>query len=326
MVHLLQSFLVSGMLRVRPFRKGLDEKLYVRIFNAAFSDYDDMRSVTLEEVKTIANAPSFNLDGLMFGEWNGRTAGMVQAHVDVQREEKKGFIQNLSVLPDFRHRGIGRQLLNTAITVLKQNGMKTAAAWAQTDRLACTHLYSSFGFKRVRTSSLMKRNLLNHSRETEENEQVNLREARLKEDEEVALIMSLDNEAFREHFNYRPMTLEETKYMLFQSPFWQRQKVWFAMLNDQPVGYVVAGIDERLNREKNAKHGWILNIGVLKPHRQKDVGTALMLRGMSYLEAQGMEDALLYVDDQNPTHAIKLYEKVGFQIHHKSASYELQLA
>jgi mycothiol synthase len=314
------------LLKVRRFRKGLDEELYVRIFNAAFSDYDDMRSVTVEEAKTIANAPSFNLDGLMFGEWNGQTAGMVQAHVDKHREEKKGFIQNLSVLPEFRHRGIGRDLLKTAITVLKENGMKIAAAWAQTDRLACTHLYDSFGFKHVRTSSLMKRNLVNHSQETEENEQVNLREARLKEDEEIALIMRLDNEAFKEHFNYRPMTLDETKYMLLESPFWQHQKVWFAMLNDQPVGYVVGGIDEKLNREKNAKHGWILNIGVLKPHRRKDLGTTLMLQAMSHLKAQGMEDALLYVDDQNPTHAMKLYEKIGFQIHHKSASYELQLA
>ena len=97
------------------------------------------------------------------------------------------------------------------------------------------------------------------------------------------------------------------------------------MHEKQPVGYVVAGVDERLNQEKSAKHGWILNIGVLKPYRQRDVGTSLMLRAMSHLKVQGMEDALLYVDDQNPTHAMKLYEKVGFQIHHKSASYELQV-
>jgi mycothiol synthase len=312
------------MLKTRPFRKGADEEIYVRIFNAAFSGYDDMRNVTLDEVKTIANAPSFNLDGLLFGEWDGQIAGMVQAQVDKQREEKKGFIQNLSVLPEFRRRGIARELLKTAIAVLRENVMKIASAWAQTDKLACTHLYESFGFKRVRTSSLMKRSL-NDPSEMEEKEPTNLREARLTEDDEVALINRLDNEAFKEHFNYRPMTVEETKYLLLKSPFWQHQKVWFAMYEKQPVGYVVAGVDERLNQEKSAKHGWILNIGVLKPYRQRDVGTNLMFRAMSHLKAQGMEDALLYVDDQNPTHAIKLYEKVGFQIHHKSTSYELQL-
>ena len=312
------------MLKTRPFRKGVDEEFYVRIFNAAFSDYYDMRSVTLEEVRTIANAPSFNLDGLLFGEWDGQVAGMVQAQVDKQREEKKGFIGHLSVLPEFRRKGIARELLKTAIAVLREDGMKIASAWAHTDRLVCTHLYESFGFKRVRTSSLMKRSL-NDSSIMEEKEPTNLREARLTEDEEIALINRLDNEAFKEHFNHRPMTVEETRYSLLKSPFWQHQKVWFAMLEKQPIGYVVAGVDERLNQEKSAKHGWILNIGVLKPYRQRDVGTSLMFRAMSYLKAQGMEDALLYVDDQNPTHAIKLYEKVGFQIHHKSTSYELLL-
>jgi mycothiol synthase len=312
------------MLKTRPFRKGADEEIYVRIFNAAFSDYDDMRSVTLEEVKIIANAPSFNLDGLLFGEWDGQVAGMVQAQVDKQREEKKGFIHNLSVLPEFRGKGIAKELLKTAISVLRENGMKIASGWAQTDRLACAHLYESFCFKRVRTSSLMKRSL-KYSSEIEQKEPTNLREGRLTEDDEVALINRLDNEAFKEHFNYRPMTVEETRYQLLKSPFWQDQKVWFAMLEKQPIGYVVAGVDERLNQEKSARHGWILNIGVLKPYRQKDVGTTLMLRAMTHLRIQGMEDALLYVDDQNPTHAIKLYEKVGFQIHHKSVSYELQI-
>lgn len=312
------------MLKTRPFRKGADEEVYVRIFNAAFSDYDDMRSVTLEDARTIANAPSFNLDGLLFGEWDGQVAGMVQAQVDKQREEKKGFIQNLAVLPEFRGKGIAKELLKTAIGVLRENGMKIASAWAQTDRLACIRLYESFGFNRVRTSSLMKRSL-KQSAEMMEKEPASLREARVTENEEIALMNYLDNEAFKEHFNYRPITVEETKFLLLKSPFWQHQKVWFAMYEEQPIGYVVAGIDQRLNQEKNEKYGWILNIGVLKPYRQRDVGTALILRAMSHLRTQGMEDALLFVDDQNPTHAIKLYEKVGFQIHHKSIIYELQL-
>lgn len=313
------------MLKVRPFQKGVDEHIYVKVFNAAFSDYDDMRGVTLEEARTLANAPSFNLDGLLFGEWDGQTAGIVQALVDKHREEKKGFVQNLAVLPEYRGRGIARELLKTAIAVLKDRGMKVASAWAQTDRLVCTHLYETLGFKRVRTSSLMKRILVDCPRETDEDEPASLREAQLADEEEIALITRLDNEAFKEHFNYRPITVEETKYLRLGSPFWKSQKAWFATVDSQAVGYVVTGIDERLNREKNARHGWVLDIGVLKPNRRRDVGTTLMLRAMSYLKTQGMEDALLYVDDQNPTHAMKLYEKVGFQTYHKSASYELQL-
>jgi ribosomal protein S18 acetylase RimI-like enzyme len=93
----------------------------------------------------------------------------------------------------------------------------------------------------------------------------------------------------------------------------------------RPVGYVVAGIDVGLNKEKSVKYGWVLDIGVLKSYRRKGVGSALMHRAMRYLGSQGMENALLYVDDQNPTCAMKLYEKVGFTVYHKNAVYELQL-
>jgi len=38
-----------------------------------------------------------------------------------------------------------------------------------------------------------------------------------------------------------------------------------------------------------------------------------------------MEHALLYVDDMNPTNAIKLYEKLGFKIMTKNIVYQLPL-
>jgi mycothiol synthase len=313
------------LLEIRPFRKGFDEEIYRRIFNAAFADYDDIRSMTLHEVRTLEEAPSFNLDGLLIAEWNGQTAGMVQALVDKFREEKKGFIQSLAVLPEFRRRGIARSLVAKAIASLKERGMKVASAWVQTDRLACVHLYESYCFKRVRAMSLMKGSLTEAPPEVGGEESVCLREARIGEDEEIALINGLDNEAFKEHFNYRPMRFEETKYSLLKNPTFQDKKAWFAVVEDKPVGFVVAGIDAGLNREKCFKCGWILSIGVLKPYRRKGAGSTLMLQAMRYLKSLEMENALLYVDDENPTCAMKLYEKVGFKVFRKNAVYELPL-
>lgn len=313
------------MLKIRPFGKGIDEEIYVRIFNAAFLDYDDVRSVTLQEVKTLEDAPSYNLDGLLIAEWNGKTVGMVQALVDKFREEKKGFIQSLAVLPEFRNRGIAKKLVAEAISSLKGRGMKIAGAWAQTDRSACVHIYESFGFRCVRASSLMKASLTEIPN-VEVNKGVSLREAQYEDDQDVALINKLDNESFKEHFNHRPVTIEETKYVLLDMPWWKHQKAWFAVLEKQPLGYVIAGIDVGLNKEKGVKYGWVLDIGVLKPQRRQKIGSTLIRRAMQYLKSQGMENALLYVDDQNPTRAITLYEKVGFRVYHKSAVYELQLS
>jgi mycothiol synthase len=311
-------------LTIRPFRKGEDEETYVQIFNRAFLDYDDIRRVTVQDTKALEDAPSYNLDGLFIADWNGQPVGMVQALVDKFREEKKGFIQTLAVLPEFRRRGIAKKLLFEAVSTLKRRGMVAAGAWAQTDKPICTHLYESFGFKPVRTTSLMKASLL-ETRETVTNDAVSLKEAQTTSKEDIALINKLDNEAFREHFNHRPVTVEETEYMLLKTPWYGRQIAWLAILENQPVGYIVAGIDMGLNKEKHVKYGWINDIGVLKPFRRQKIGATLMKTAMRSLKSQEMVNALLYVDDQNVTKAAKLYETVGFKLYHRSAVYELQL-
>jgi len=50
-----------------------------------------------------------------------------------------------------------------------------------------------------------------------------------------------------------------------------------------------------------------------------------MLHGMRVLKDAGMRNAMLYVDDMNPTGAIKLYEKVGFTVAKRNLTLELKL-
>ena len=314
------------MLKIRPFRKGFDEEVFVSIFNAAFGDYDDIRSMTLEEMKKLEESPSFTADGMFIAEWNGETAGMINAHIDKLRKEEKGFVQWLGILPKFRGKGIARKLVEKALENLKQRGMKLAETWAQTDREGCVHIFESFGFKVARLTSMMKRSLENISCNIEENKEATIRDMRIKDEEDIKLLNWLDNETFKEHFNFRPRTLEETKYSLFEVPWFKVQKWFFAVLENQPAGFAGLGIDEGLNTEKNMKWGWILDIGVLKAYRRKGIGTSLMLHLMQSLKATGMEDALLYVDDMNPTNAIKLYEKLGFEVMRKNIIYQLPLA
>lgn len=319
------SFEDKPLLNIRPFKTGFDEEVFVSIFNACFGDYDDIRSMTLEEMRKMEESPSFNTDGMLIAEWNGETAGMINAHVDKLREEKKGFIQWLSVLPKFRGKGIAKQLVKKAIESLRQRGMETVETWAQTDRVACVHIFEGFGFKQARSTSIMKGSLNAIPSMIKGNEKITIREAQLNANSEIELINWLENEAFKDHFNYRPKPIEETRYVLLELPWFQNQTVFFALVQNQPVGFVAVGIDEGLNKEKNVRYGWVLDIGVLKPHRQKGIGTSLMLHAMRLLKTLEMEDVLLYVDDLNPTNAKKLYEELGFQTLRKNIIYHLSL-
>jgi len=314
------------VLKIRPFRKGFDEEVFVSIFNACFGDYDDIRSMTLEEMKKMEESPSFNTTGMLIAECNGETAGMINAYVDKLREDEKGFIQWLGVLPKFRGKGIAKKLLKKALESLKQKQMKVAETAAQTDKEACLHIFEGFEFRQVRVTSMMKRSLENIPCNIEENREVRIRSMRVKDEEEIKLLNRLENETFKEHFNFRPRTIEETKYALFEIPWFKQQKWFFAVLDNHSIGYAGVGIDEGLNKEKNMKWGWILDIGVLKPYRRKGIGTSLMLYGMRLLNHQGMEDALLYVDEMNPTNAVKLYQKLGFKVIRKNILYQLPLS
>jgi mycothiol synthase len=319
------SFEAKLLLKIRPFRKGFDEKAYVSLFNAAFSDYDDIRSITFEEMKKMEEAPGFSVDGMIIAEWSGETAGMINAYIDRLREEKKGFVQSLAVLPKFRRKGIANKLVEEALKSLRDRGMKVAEAWAQSDREDCVHIYESFGFKRVRIMSMMKRSLDVTFASIGENKEARIKKIQVQNEREIGLLNWLDNETFKEHFNFRPKTIEETKYTLFENPWFRRQEWFFAILDNQPVGYVGVGVDEGLNREKSLKWGWILDIGVLKPHRRKGIGNSLMFYALKLLKTMQMDDAVLYVDDMNPTGAIKLYEKLGFKVLRKHIVYQLPL-
>ncbi|MEM2119279.1 MAG: GNAT family N-acetyltransferase [Candidatus Bathyarchaeia archaeon] len=258
-------------------------------------------------------------------EIDGEPAGMVDAFIDKFREEKKGFIQMLAVLPKFRHKGVARKLFEEALKSLRQREMTVAEAWTRSDKQACIHIYESFGFKPVRIISMMRRTLENLPGNIGENTEASIKEVALNNEENLKLLNKLDNEAFKEHFNFRPRTVEETRYALLENPWFSKQEWFIAFLDEQPAGFVGAVIDEELNKEKKLRWGWIYDVGVLKSYRRKGIGARLMLHAMQRLKHYGMADIVLYVDEMNPTKAIKLYEKLGFKTLYKGITYQRTL-
>lgn len=281
--------------------------------------------MSIDEMRKMQKAPYYSSEGIHIAEWNTEPVGMVNAFVDKFRKEKIGFIQELCVLPEFRNKGIATSLLRTALDSLKQRDMKKAESSAQTDHELCTHIYEKHGFEQVRITDLMRRKLDNIFPDIGKYPRVRIREADMNTESEIRLLNTLDNETFKEHNNFRPRTIEETKYSLFEMPWFKKQEVFFAMLEDGAVGLAIAGEDIELNLEKGLKWGWVADIGVLKPYRRRGVGECLINNVLQTLNGWGMDEALLYVDEMNPTKAIKLYEKARFSIMRKSIVYQLTL-
>jgi len=310
------------MLKIRRFIQGKDETIWIGMVNKAFMEFDDFRTATMKDMLNSEKSPSFDATGMFMAELDRDSVGFVNAYVDKNREEKKGFIRVLGVMPDHRRKGIGRVLAEKAVESLKERGMETVETMAVGDKPAGIQLWESMGFQQVRVFSLMKRSLNSLPADVGENANLTLRKILQPSEEDIELVNRLENETFREHYNFRPATIEETRFFFTQDSAFKEQEWLIAYLNGLPIGYVGVGVDQKYNTEKNAKAAWILDIGVLKEHRLKGVGTRLMLEAMKLMKTKDMNEAMLGVDDQNPTKAIKLYEKVGYRVDRKDLAYQ----
>lgn len=310
-------------MNIRRFVHGADEPIWVDVLNKHYADREDWRAITVEEFLLEAKAPDFDFEGRFVGESDGRPVGVVHANVDKLRTDMKGSIR-LCVIPEFRS-SVNQQLLDTALRELKARGMVAAQAWADSDQADRIQLLEGSGFRSVRVFSTMEADLDKTPQDVGENRQVHIRPLRKDVDEDVVLFNRLDNESFREHFNYRPDTVEETRHHLLNNPYFREQEVFFALLGGESVGYVGVGIDDKYNLEKKVKAGEIFTIGVLKPFRRTGIGARLLLHAFEILRAKGMNKAILGVDDANPTEAIMLYERVGFSAKRKHLTFEREL-
>lgn len=312
------------MVHIRRFVQGIDEPVWVDVLNASSRDDEYWRAVTVDEFLTLQERPGFDPEGRFIAELAGRTIGVAHANVDRFRTDGLGYIR-LDLIPEFRGQEVARQLMATALEELKARGMTTAQTWTESAREDNLRLFEEFGFERIRVFSLMGMELADMRQGIGENEEVTIRPLRVDVEDDIRLFDWLDNEAFKEHFNYRPNVLEETRAYLLSSPYLRQREFFFATLKGEAVGTVGVGIDESYNLEKNVKIGEIITIGVLKPHRGEGVATRLILHALENLKSKGMTGALLGVDDYNPTRAKGLYEKVGFRVRRKEFTYQRSL-
>jgi ribosomal protein S18 acetylase RimI-like enzyme len=204
--------------------------------------------------------------------------------------------------------------------------MATAQAGADYREADRARVLEELEFKRVREFSMMEMDLVHVSQNIGENKRVAIRHLEKDRDEDIKLFTWLLNETFKEHFNFRPDTVEEVRHFLFSDLYYKKYKeIFFAELDGESVGYIGAGIDEKYNLEKNVEAGDIFTIGVLKKYRRTGIGARMILHTLESLVAKGMTKATLGVDDYNPTKAIRLYEKVGFKVKKKNLVFEREL-
>lgn len=310
---------------IRPFVKGQDEDAWIDVFNRVVAEFPDSTPVTRTEYDLEVNAPRYDPEGRFVAELAGKVIGTVHAELDPEDKERVGYLGQPRVLPEHRRQGIGTALVRRAFDSLRERGVSKVQAGVRGDNPAGKAFLEGLGFRQNRVMSWMRRGLDAIPARPGENPAV---EIRLAPDSPDLLVLRqrLYCEAFAEHFNFQAPTLESMRY-------WQEETAKlgiitfreFAFLQGEPVGYLSYSIDPRECEHLNRKRGSLDVLGVLKPFRLQGIATALMLSGMRRLKEHGMEEAELFVDDSNVTHALRLYEKLGFRLVRKVLHFEREL-
>jgi mycothiol synthase len=268
------------------------------------------------------------------------------AHLDVT-DVVEGSSAELVVDPSARGAGLGRALTEA---VLAQTPDGRLRLWAHGDSPEAAALAASLGFRRSRVLLQMRRPLSAPLPEVALPDGVRLRTFRAGEDEQAWT--ELNNRAFADHPDQGGWAVDEVRL--------REQEPWFDpggfFLAERPaerggqarlVGFHWTkvhgghGADEPHGHPDGTTHahehehghherehhdhppiGEVYIVGVDPSEQGRGLGPALTLVGLRSLQARGLADVLLYVDESNEA-AVKTYTRLGFERHATDVLYRI---
>jgi mycothiol synthase len=121
------------------------------------------------------------------------------------------------------------------------------------------------------------------------------------------------NDAFADHWGSEPLTAEIWNREFVGDPYFRGDLSFVAFDGDQIAGYAVNYVAEADWAATGIREGWVGQLGVRRPWRQRGLATALLVRSMRAFRDTGLDAAILGVDAENPTGALGVYERVGFR-------------
>lgn len=142
--------------------------------------------------------------------------------------------------------------------------------------------------------------------------------------EQLAELVRVDGEAFRDHFGYIETDLNDDiaeighflDNLLHFDP-----SLFFNVIEDSS-GQIVAEIWNLTEMDGNPSVAYIDSVGVLREHRGRGIAIAMLTYSLAMHYAAGRYSVALHVDADSLTGALRLYEKAGMHPVQTSVRYE----
>jgi ribosomal protein S18 acetylase RimI-like enzyme len=148
---------------------------------------------------------------------------------------------------------------------------------------------------------------------------VTVRPLRPDDDGDMRAFHGVLDTAFQDTPDYLPQSYElwRTRLAALATITWDEWLV--AEVDGRPAG-ILQSADQ-----KDSNEGWVKNLAVLREHRKRGVGGALLAHAFSVYAGKGRDSAGLGVDLTNPTQAYRLYTAVGMAPAYEADIYEQEI-
>jgi mycothiol synthase len=252
----------------------------------------------------------------IFAEVGGVLVGYGEASRSV-RSGRSVYTTGGTVHPEWRRRGLGRAILRHNERRLREialshedAGGRILNAWIDDDAGGAQQLLEAEGYHPVRYGFAMRRPNLDHLPEAPLPEGIDIRPVR---PEDHRAIYDADTEAFLDHWEARDRT-EEDFVAMFAEPYLDTSAWRVGWDGDQVAGSVMPTVWRPENERLGIRRAWLEHISVRRPWRRRGLARALIVSALEGLRANGLDEAMLGVDGENPSGALALYEALGFAV------------
>lgn len=322
-------------LRLRPYGGPADIPAIVSIINAELAHDGLPERVTVGQKQAEYGTASEQFDparDVTLAEVDGQPVGYaIRGWNEVSDSDLRVYRTDGSVVPDWRGRGIGRALLreNTRLAAELAAGHRTPRGRAfgsqsHEGQPRDETLLRSEGFEPVRYFFDMERLLLDDVPDVDLPEGVEVRSVTAAD---AGAVFAADIEAFRDHWGGFDDSPQELQRWIdspeFDPSLWL---VAFDVASGEIAGAVINAVYAEENEELGVQRGWLDSVFTRRPWRGRGLARALISRSLVLLSERGLTSAMLGVDADNPTGALKLYESVGFKVVHRSTAWRKPFA
>ena len=130
-------------------QKGKDEDTWCQIINENFADSPGHIELTTDALESTRNEQGYLEDGMMILRKKGKAIGTVKVEEEREHGEKVAFISQISVLPQYRGRGLGKNLLRAGMDFAKESGYQRAILTVNSKNWRAADLYLNEGFNKI---------------------------------------------------------------------------------------------------------------------------------------------------------------------------------